>query len=78
MTTTPVVRQQQTTSGECLTRTFWVRVVCRKNLFGDILDHCRLDVLVSCPTIGLSFSGSPETGVGGFEAGWFGGQKRGG
>ena len=22
--------------------------------------------------------GSPETGVGGFEAGWFGGQKRGG
>ena len=26
---------------------------------------------------GRSF-GSPETGVGGFEAGWFGGQKRGG
>ena len=24
------------------------------------------------------FLGSPETGVGGFEAGWFGGQKRGG
>ena len=26
----------------------------------------------------LDIEGSPETGVGGFEAGWFGGQKRGG